>query len=97
MFLIWDPFYKSNKHSFNIDIKASQESWYVEKIYFALLIEWDGEDVKATELMNIPTQSLFNIVTYTCNCHFSATLSSEKIPEKKNYAVPLKTRQNPGY
>lgn len=69
----------------------------MKKIYFALIIKWDGEDVKATELMNIPTQSLINIVTNTCNCHFSATLSSEKIPEKKKYAVPLKTSQNPGY
>ena len=65
----------------------------MKKIYYALIIKWDGEDVKATELMNIPTQSLINIVTNTCNCHFSATLSSENIPEKKKYAVPLKTSQ----
>lgn len=51
----------------------------------------DLEDIKATQLINIPTQQLYNVAN---SSRFSAPRSALDIAEKKKNAVPLKTRQN---
>lgn len=65
----------------------------LKDVDFDLQGDWgdDLEDIKATQLINIPTQQLYNVAN---SSRFSAPRSALDISEKKKNAVPLKTRQN---
>lgn len=65
----------------------------LKDVDFDLQGDWgdDLEDIKATQLINIPTQQLYNVAN---SSRFSAPRSALDISEKKKNAVSLKTRQN---
>lgn len=67
-----------------MDVRPSQASVEMDlkDVDFDLLGDWGDnlEDIKATQLMNIPTQQLYDVAN---NSRFSAPLGALDIAEKK--------------